>query len=93
MKSPVFFAFFFLCSLIAQATTFVVTSTANGGAGSLRTAITNSNNSVGKDTIVFNLGNSVAARTISLTTVLPIINDTLMIDGTSQPSLVTAMQK
>ncbi len=87
MKSNISLALLFLCSSIAQATTFVVTSTANGGAGSLRTAITNSNNSVGKDTIVFNLGNSVAARTISLTTVLPIINDTLMIDGTSQPSL------
>lgn len=87
MKSHVFFAFFFLCSLIAQATTFVVNTTANGGAGSLRIAINDANNEIGRDTIVFNLGNSLASRTISLTTALPIINDTLLIDGTSQPSL------
>ena len=86
MKKHLFFAFCCFSSLVAQATTFTVTTNTNGGAGSLRTAITNANNAIGRDTIVFNLGNSVAARTISLTTVLPVINDTLMIDGTSQPS-------
>jgi parallel beta-helix repeat protein len=87
MKSYLFFFICFLSSSIAQATTFIVTTNANGGAGSLRTAITNANNSVGRDSIVFNLGNSLIARTISLTTALPVVDDTLMIDGTSQPSL------
>ena len=87
MKSFLVSSLFVLSSIALKASTFVVTSTANGGAGSLRTAINNANNAVGRDTIVFNLGNSVAARTISLTTALPVINDTLMIDGTSQPSL------
>lgn len=87
MKSYLFFFICFLSSSITQATTFIVTTNANGGAGSLRTAITNANNSVGRDSIVFNLGNSLIARTISLTTALPVVDDTLMIDGTSQPSL------
>ena len=87
MKSVLISSLFVLSSIALKASTFVVTSTANGGAGSLRTAINNANNAVGRDTIVFNLGNSVASRTISLTTALPVVNDTLLIDGTSQPSL------
>ena len=86
MKAILISTLLFLSGFIAQASTYIVTSTANGGAGSLRTAINNANNAVGRDTIVFNLGNSVAARTISLTAALPVINDTLVIDGTSQPS-------
>jgi hypothetical protein len=86
MKSSLFFSFFLLCSFICSANTYVVTSNANGGAGTLRTAITSANNSIGRDTIIFNLGSTVASRTISLTTNLPVINDTLVIDGTSQPS-------
>jgi parallel beta-helix repeat protein len=67
----------------AKANTYVVSSNLNGGSGSLRTAITNANNSPGRDTIVFNLGATVAARTITLTSALPNINDTLLIDGSS----------
>jgi hypothetical protein len=86
MKAILISTLLFLSGFIAQASTYIVTSTANGGAGSLRTAINNANNADGRDTIVFNLSNSVAARTISLTAALPVINDTLVIDGTSQPS-------
>jgi hypothetical protein len=86
MKAILISSLLFLNGFFAQATTYIVTSTANGGAGSLRTAINNANNAVGRDTINFNLGNSIAGRTISLTVALPVINDTLVIDGTSQPS-------
>jgi hypothetical protein len=72
-----------ICALQLKGSVFIVTSNQNGGAGSLRTAITNANNSIGRDTIYFNLGPSVAARTITLTSALPNINDTLLIDGTS----------
>ena len=67
----------------SKANTYVVSSNLNGGSGSLRTAITNANNTPGRDTILFNLGPSVASRTITLTSALPNINDTLLIDGTS----------
>jgi hypothetical protein len=67
----------------SKANTYVVSSNSNGGSGSLRTAITNANNSPGRDTILFGLGPTVASRTITLTTALPNINDTLLIDGSS----------
>src|SRR5687768_18314284 len=39
----------------AQAATFVVTNTSDGNAGSLRDAIMNAANTVGADTITFNI--------------------------------------
>ena len=86
MRSILLSGFFVLYAIVTHASTFVVTTNSNGGGGSLRAAINNANNLIGRDTVVFNLGNSIAARTISLTSALPIINDTLLIDGTSQPS-------
>lgn len=77
----VFFILALLCSISAKADVFTVTSNASGGAGSLRTAINSANNSPGRDTIYFNLNPSVAARTITLSSALPNINDSLLLDG------------
>ncbi|MBL8829352.1 MAG: DUF4347 domain-containing protein, partial [Planctomycetaceae bacterium] len=62
--------------------TYVVTTTADSGAGSLRTAITNANNNAGTDTISFNIGTGV--QTITLSSLLPTINGTTIIDGWTQ---------
>ena len=53
------------------------------GAGSLRTAITSANAAAGTDTIVFNIAGA-GAHTISLTTALPTITDTVILDATTQ---------
>lgn len=86
MKLMILMVMILLDYFTGHASIFVVTSNTNGGAGSLRTAINNANNSMGKDTIEFNLGSSIAARSISLTSSLPIINEALVINGSSQPS-------
>jgi hemolysin type calcium-binding protein len=67
----------------ALAITYPVTSTGDSGAGSLRDAITSANATPGLDTIDFAIG--TGAQTISPTSVLPTITDTVNIDGTSQP--------
>jgi parallel beta-helix repeat protein len=72
-----------LFTVAAKADVFTVASNMNGGAGSLRTAINSANNSPGRDTIYFNLNPSVAARTITLSSALPNINDSLLIDGST----------
>src|SRR4029077_2829630 len=63
--------------------TFTVTNANDAGAGSLRTAITNANAAAGNDTIVFNIAGA-GAHTISLTTALPTITDTVILDATTQ---------
>lgn len=60
-----------------------VTNTNDSGAGSLREAITNSNNSAGVDTISFAIPGA-APFTITLTSALPPITDPVIIDGTTQ---------
>src|SRR5947209_19288119 len=79
------------------ATTFTVNSTGDGadsnvgdgvcndGAGNctLRAAIQQANATPGTDTINFQIGSG--AQTITLTTDLPIITDSVVIDGTTQP--------
>ncbi len=62
--------------------TFTVTNTNNSGAGSLRQAIIDANNLAGTDTITFSIGSGV--QTISLSTILPDITDTVIINGTTQ---------
>lgn len=62
----------------ARAASFVVTTLADSGAGSLRQAITDANANAGADTITFSV-----SGTITLTAVLD-IRDTLTIDGTGQ---------
>ena len=68
---------------VAQAT-FVVTNTNDSGPGSLRQAILAANSSEGPDSIIFRL-DGTAPFTISPTSPLPIISDTVTLDGTTQP--------
>ncbi|MES2354813.1 MAG: NosD domain-containing protein [Pseudomonadota bacterium] len=68
--------------------TFTVTNTADAGAGSLRQAILDANGGAGTDTISFSIGSGLA--TISPTSVLPTITDTVTIDGTTQPGFGAA---
>ena len=63
--------------------TYVVTTTADSGTGSLRQAIKNANSHAGADVIDFNIGSG--AKTITLATGLDYISDAVTIDGTTQP--------
>lgn len=82
----------FLCPILlllfavgsSGAATFTVTNTNDGGAGSLRQAIINANNTAGADTITFNISGA-GVHTITPLTVLPTITGTVTIDGYSQP--------
>jgi parallel beta-helix repeat protein len=64
-------------------TVFTVTNTDDGGAGSLRDALTRSNNTAGVDTIVFNIGPS--AKVIRPASPLPELWDSAVLDATTQP--------
>jgi streptogramin lyase len=64
--------------------TYVVTTTADSGAGSLRQAILNANANLGTDTITFQVPGS-GIHVIQPASPLPQITDPLVIDGTSQP--------
>jgi|GEM_PF-6804254 len=64
--------------------TFVVTSTADAGEGSLRWAIEQANATAGADTISFNIAPGGIQR-ITPATALPELADTVTIDGTTQP--------
>jgi hypothetical protein len=56
----------------------------NGGAGSLRWAINQTNiDPTPVSNIIFNIGSGV--QTITLTSVLPALSHSVIIDGTSQP--------
>jgi titin len=62
-----------------------VTNTGDGGPGSLRQAILDSNASAGVvDTIAFNIGGG-GVQTIAPLSALPIITDPVIVDGTTQP--------
>ena len=67
-----------------HAATYTVTNTANSGAGSLRQAIIDANNSSDSDTITFNISGA-GPHTITLTTELPSITNPVIIDGLTQP--------
>jgi hypothetical protein len=67
----------------AYAATFTVINTNDSGAGSLRQAILNANGLAGPDNIAFSIGTGV--QTISPTSPLPVITDSVIIDGTTQP--------
>lgn len=62
---------------------FMVSTTADAGAGSLRQAILDANASPGLDRIHFNIG--TGAKTITPVSALPRIDDEVIIDGTTQP--------
>src|SRR3954452_24220867 len=64
-------------------TVFTVTNTNDGGAGSLRDALTQSNNHAGVDTIAFNI--SASAKVIRPASPLPEVWDPAVVDGTTQP--------
>jgi hypothetical protein len=68
----------------ARAATFIVTTTDDGGAGSLRQAMLDANAAPGLDTISFNIpGDGV--RVIAVTSALPEVTDPVIIDGYTQP--------
>jgi parallel beta-helix repeat protein len=62
---------------------FTVTNTNDGGAGSLRDALTQSNNHAGVDTVAFNI--SASSKLIRPASPLPEIWDSAVVDGTTQP--------
>ena len=65
---------------------FTVTNTNDSGAGSLRDALAQSNNTVGVDTIAFNI--SSASKVIRPASPLPDLWDPGILDGTTQPGFV-----
>jgi Viral BACON domain len=71
-------------ALTAPASTFVVTNTADSGAGSLRQAILDANAHPGADSIIFNIPGS-GPQTVMPSTALPTISDSVTIDGSTQP--------
>lgn len=89
MKRIVIFLCLLFHSVLLKAETFIVTSNADSGTGSLRAAIdaANANGIIGTDFINFNLiGSTRTDVSISLTTELPILTSNIVIDGTTQPS-------
>jgi uncharacterized protein YjbI with pentapeptide repeats len=84
-------------TFVATVTAFTVMNTNATGANSLYQAITNANNTTGTQTIHFNIptsdpgyNSSTKTFTISATTALPTVSDTVVIDGTSQPGYAGA---
>ena len=71
-------------SVIGGPSSFVVTNANDSGAGSLRQAIQNANASAGPDVISFAIP-ATGVQTITLTSLLPSIVDSVTIDGTTQP--------
>ena len=67
----------------SRATIFVVSSTADGGAGTLRNQITAANANPGADQIIFAVSGT-GPHTIQPLSALPTITDTLTIDGYTQ---------
>ena len=67
--------------------TFTVTNTADSGPGSFRQAILDSNARSSRDTIAFNIPGA-GPHSIVLQTPLPIINNSVIIDGTTEPDYV-----
>jgi titin len=78
------FALFLMFVRSISAATFVVTTNSDSGSGSLRQAIIAANSLPGRDSITFNIPGS-GVQTISPATALPSIDDSLGIDGTTQP--------
>lgn len=77
-----------LCWLPVKANTFVVTTNADSGPGSLRAAIeqANANGSLVTDTILFSISDlTEPGRTIALRSSLRINSSRIVIDGSTQP--------
>src|SRR5438105_2317878 len=75
-------------SASAAAATFTVTSTADSGAGTLRSAIGSANITPGLNYIYFNIS-PPGVHVISLSTYLPVILNPVIIDGRTQPGYGT----
>lgn len=71
--------------LNAEAAVFTVINTSDAGAGTLREAINQANDNPGKDTITFNIPGA-APHSIVPNSALPTITESVIIDGTSEPS-------
>lgn len=88
MKKLTALCLFWLSFFIAKADTFIVTSNADSGPGTLREAITlaNANGAGVVDYIHFNISDqAITGRTIALLSQLPDLNSNLVIDGSTQP--------
>src|SRR5256885_14090709 len=64
--------------------TYVVTTTADAGAGSLRQAITSANLHTGLDAVIFNIPGA-GVKTITSASLLPVVYDPIVIDANTQP--------
>ncbi len=73
-----------ISALPAGAATYMVSNTADSGAGSLRQAILDANANAGADTIAFDIPGS-GVHTITPLTALPHVTESLTIDGYTQP--------
>ncbi|WP_217604409.1 gliding motility-associated C-terminal domain-containing protein [Chitinophaga sp. GbtcB8] len=77
-----------LCVNLAKADTFIVTTKADSGPGTLRDAINkaNANGTASTDYIHFNLpGTTLDDRTIRINAELPALSSNIIVDGTTQP--------
>ncbi|MGI9106685.1 MAG: FG-GAP-like repeat-containing protein, partial [Pyrinomonadaceae bacterium] len=70
-------------STVVQASSITVSNTADSGAGSLRQAIIDANNTAGPGVINFAIG--TGTQTINLSSDLPAITEQVTVDGTTQP--------
>jgi hypothetical protein len=77
------FALALIFTMPAASATFTVTNTNDSGAGSLRQAILDANAAAGTDTIAFSIGSG--PQLILVNSLLPIVTDTAIIDGRTQP--------
>jgi len=66
--------------------TFTVTKTSDSGSGTLRAAIGSANTNADVDTIVFNLSGGSGVKTITLTSPLPRITNSVIIDARHNPA-------
>ncbi|MFH2091799.1 MAG: hypothetical protein ABIJ31_05495 [Pseudomonadota bacterium] len=85
----------FVWIIQANATTWKVTTTADGGSGSLRAAISQANLNTGTDNIEFDIPDTdpgfnpaTGIYTIQLATNLSVVFDPVVIDGTTQPGFL-----
>jgi hypothetical protein len=86
MKHLIIFLMLFgtnLKSIIGQ-TVFTVTNTNDSGVGSFRQAVSDANATPATDTIAFNISGS-GPHTIQPSSLLPIISEPVVIDGTTDP--------
>lgn len=91
LRKPLLLLLLLFCCAKGFSATFVVTSNADSGPGTLRDALTQAaaNGTAVKDYITFNLADqSEAGRTITISSQLPLVSSNLVIDGTTQPGQV-----